>query len=92
MGLYLNVVSGHRKETVGRIVPKVGMLTSKGVIKKVNEKSVSIEGEPGQRPLVSKVEDLTVRLTEARRLGYPTKDSIKLKDATVTVKGQKLTV
>lgn len=68
--MYLNVVAGQKREVVGTITPRVGMLTSAGTITRITSRTIYFENGSRRRNL----ERVTVRHTEAQKFGYPFAD------------------
>ncbi len=71
--MQINVMAGNgiNRTLVGYVQPTAGMLTNKGRISKVTEKSVFCENSEGDTIVIRNLDGVYTRHSEAVRCGYP---------------------
>lgn len=71
----ISVLAGQKRVEVGTVPVKAGMLTNLGKVQKVTPSgTVFIETTEGKVTRTRVLDKLKVRLTEARKCGYPDAD------------------
>ena len=73
MSLSVNVISGRGREPkiVGRIEPKIGMVTTVGEITRLTAATIFVQGEDGEEKGYRNHALVRVRIGEARSYGWP---------------------